>query len=375
MLLNSGCVQSQIEKEVVEKEISEQILPIKIKIKGQLKQIEDIGLLTPSIEFYIGTNIVEIKFGANEFYNIKFKNTAFDKVFELFEVDDFKSNEYFYNPYFKFMSYLETAKEIERQEYIRKFSNYKRRDIEINYLELNSTETIKFTVLSNYINEIAIGILKDIVNKETMITATSMSEALKQPEKVYKLRLRNSKTSILSPEIGKLVNLRILDISGSRIKNIPSEIENCVYLKSIIANASQLSEIPKSIGNLKRLRNLNFAYCKIKELLEEFGKLESLWSLSLGSNQLSALPESISNLKNVQMSSIDKNNFNEFPTEVLGLECVGNLWMHGNNFKTIPKEIANLKGLHHFLIDAQEIENIEEIKLLIPEVRVIDESK
>lgn len=372
MILNLSCVQSQ--NKIDNKSNQEQILPLKIKIQGQLKQVEDAGLLTASIEFTIDTNTIEVKVGANEYYNTNYKNTAFYKIFEMFDVNDFKSNEYYYNPYFKYMSYLETTKEIEGKEYTRKFSNFKRRDIEIDYLNLDSTEIVKFTILSNYVNEIAIEILQEKIDKESMVTATSLSEALKEPEKVYKLRLRNSRTSNLPPEIGKLVNLRVLDISGSRIKNIPPEVENCIHLKSIIANASQLSEIPSTIGSLKKLRNINFGYCKIKELPEEFGNLESLWSLSLGSNQLSDLPESFSNLKNLQMLSISKNNFKKFPNEVLSLECVGNLWMHGNNFKRIPIEIVNLKRLHHFLVDASEIENIEEIKLLIPDVRIIDET-
>lgn len=374
MVLNSGCVQSQPETENETKEIEEQILPIKITIRGQLKQIEDTGLLIPSIQFSIDTNNVEVIVGATEYYNTKYTNTAFNKVFELFDLEDFKSNEYFFNPHFRYMGYLETEKEIKGKEYNRKFSNFKRRDIEINYLELDSAQIVKFTVLSNYLNEIAIEILQDNVDKESMITATSIAEALANPEKVYKLKLRNKRTTTLPPEIGNLVNLRVLDISGSLIKSIPPEIENCTHLKSIIANASQLSDIPNTIGNLKKLRQLNFGYCKIKELPEDFGKLETLWSLSLGSNQLNDLPESISNLKNVQMFSIDKNKFDEFPNEVLGLECVGNLWMHGNNFKRIPTEIVNLKRLHHFLVDASEIENIEEIKSLIPDVRIIDET-
>ena len=374
MLLNLGCAQTQPENKIIEEVFKEQILPIKITIKGQLKQIEDVGLLTPSIHFTIDTNNVEVRVGATEIYNAKYKNTVFQKVFELFELDDFKSNEFFYNPYFKYMGYLEVIKEIGNEEYIRKFSNFKRRDKEINYLELDSTEIIKFTALSNYINKLAIEILQDPIDKESMISATSISEALKHPDKVYKLRLRNSKATILSPEIGRLVNLRVLDISGSRIKRIPSEIENCTQLKSIIANASQLSKIPNSIGNLKKLRNINFGYCQIQELPSEFGNLESLWTLDLGSNKLNNLPESMSNLKNVQMLSIAKNNFDEFPNEVLELECVGNLWMHGNNFNKIPIEINSLKKLHHFLVDAQEIINIEEIKSLIPNVKIIDET-
>ena len=370
MVLNLSCVQGQSDNEIDK----EQILPLKIKIRGQLKQIEDSGLLTPSIEFDIDKNDIEVKVGANEFYYANYENTSFSKVLELFDVDDFKSNEYFYNPYFKYMGYLETSKEIEGKEYRRKFSNFKRRDIEINYLKLDSTEIKKFTILSNYINEIAIEILQESIQKDSMISANSISEALKDPEKVYMLNFRNSKTSILSSEIGKLTNLRVLDISGSQIKKIPTEIENCIHLKSIIANASQLSEVPNSLGNLKKLRNVNFGYCKLKELPEEFGKLKSLWNLSLGSNQLDNLPESFTNLKNLQMLNISKNNFDEFPQEVLSLECVGNLWMHGNNFKRIPSEIVNLKSLHHFLVDITEIENIEEIKSLIPEVRIIDET-
>lgn len=374
LLFNLVCAESQSKNDVIKEETKDQILPIKITIKGQLRQIEDVGLLIPPIHFSIDTNNVEVRVGASEVYNTHYKNTAFFKIFELFEINDFKSDEYFYNPYFKYMGYLETEKEIEGKEYIRKFSDFKRKDIEINYLELDSTEILKFTALSNYLNKLTIEILQDNVDKDTMISARSISEALVTPKKVYKLRLRNSKKTSLTSEIGKLVNLRVLDISGSRIKSLPPEIENCIYLKSIIANASQLSEIPKTIGNLKKLRQINFGYCKIRKLPEEFGKLESLWSLSLGSNQLSDLPESISNLKNVQMFSIAKNNFDDFPDEVLGLESVGNLWMHGNNFHKIPNEIASLKKLHHFLVDAQEIENIEKIKSLIPEVRIIDET-
>ena len=49
--------------------------------------------------------------------------------------------------------------------------------------------------------------------------------------------------------------------------------------------------------------------------------------------------------------------------------------MHGNNFKVIPNEIQNLKSMSHLLVDAHEIDNIEEITKLIPTVRIIDENR
>ncbi|MFK7971609.1 MAG: leucine-rich repeat domain-containing protein [Bacteroidia bacterium] len=330
--------------------------------------------MIPPIHFFIDRDSASMVVGANEVYNIDFWKTEIHQILDDFDLEDFKSNEYFYNPHFRYMAFLEIEKEIDGQNYVRNIASYKRRDIGVEYHNLDSAETSQFAIVSNYLNTLAIMLLQDKADKSKMMTAFSMSEALENPENVYELRLRNSNVSTLGPEVGKLTNLRVLNISGTRIRSIPPEIENCKHLKSILANASSLSKIPSTIGNLKKLRFLNLGACKLSVLPDEIGKLTSLWSLSLGSNQLRSLPKSIANLKNLLMFSIDKNAFNEFPSEVLGLTSVGNLWMHGNNFTKIPREIIQLKALSHLLVDAQEIENIDEIKSLIPDVRIIDET-
>jgi len=79
-------------------------------------------------------------------------------------------------------------------------------------------------------------------------------------------------------------------------------------------------------------------------------------------------------LKHLWFCDFARNNLTAFSNEFWGLEKVNNLWLHGNNIKNIPTGIANLKDLTHLLIDEREVENIEEIKLLLPELRIIDES-
>lgn len=241
---NFGCFKCHLEVGQIQTLPEKEILPIKIKFSGVLRQLDNVGMFIPDIQFKIDTNNIEVKVGANEFHNVDYKNTALDKIFDRLDIEDFKSDKYFYNSHFLYLGYMETEKKIDGENYIRKFSNHRRTDIDIDYFALDSMETANFAELSNYLNEIAIDILKDEVDKNTMITARSVSEALANPEKVYKLRLRNSRTKVLPPEIGELVNLRILDISGSYIKSIPPEIEHCIHLKSIIANASQLSQTP-----------------------------------------------------------------------------------------------------------------------------------
>ncbi len=205
-------------------------------------------------------------------------------------------------------------------------------------------------------------------------TAYSVEEAMADPEGVIELYLRNDKQLTQLPvDIGKMVNLRVLNVSGTKIRTIPNSISNCKYLSEIIANASRITTIPDSIGELGFLRKLNFGYNAIDSIPSSLGQLVGLEELNLGSNHISQLPDSFAGLKHLTFCDVSDNELEIFPDAILGLEKVGNLWMHGNAFDSIPKEIQLLKNLHHFLVDAHEIKNIKEIEALIPGVYIIDE--
>lgn len=351
----------------------ETIFPFKIKLEGVLREIEEVQNSCPPITMVINRDTIRITVGKTEHYTYPYQQSDFDKVLQYFKPSDFQSNNYYFNPYLPYGRIIEIEKSIEGRTYKKIISGYKRRDIDEKYLELDSVEIFKTYHLSKIANEIAIPFIKDTINKADMITAKSMKEALLNPERVYELTLRNTRTNYLSPNIKKLTNLRILDISGSFIKTIPPEIEQCKYLKSILANASRLENIPSTIGNLKQLRVLNLAACKIKTIPSEMGDINSLWSLSLASNQLKTVPESLAKLKNVTFFSIADNNLTHFPIPLLGLESAYNFWIHDNDFNTLPKEIVQLKSLQRLLIDVDDIENMDTIRLLIPEVFIIDE--
>lgn len=227
------------------------IIPIKFTIKGQLRDLKEVGIFCPNIHFFIGKDYVELIVGINEYYKSKIEATGIKPVLDsLFTIDDFQKNGFFYNPYFKYMGILETQKLIDGALYHRKIYNYRRGDMEIDYQPMDSTELIKFTILSHFLNQTALRVLQDSIDGTQMIRAESMHEALKEPESVYELSLRNKRVKSLEG-IGKLVNLRVLDISGSYIEEIPEEIENCQHLIQILANASRLSKIPSSIGTLQ----------------------------------------------------------------------------------------------------------------------------
>ena len=185
----------------------------------------------------------------------------------------------------------------------------------------------------------------------------------------------NSYLKDLPKSIEKMRCLQFLNVSGTGITRLRDELSNCSELVSIVANASKIKTLPNQIGNLINLKYINLGHNKIESVPESIGNLTDLEHLSLGSNDISKLPKEFSNLKNLGFLSLDYNRFNDFPKEVLELHNVHNLWVHNSSFKIIPPEVGRMESLTHLLVDHQVIsdENIEAIKSVNPELRVIRE--
>ena len=369
-LVNYSCSQLKTEKE----KITNPLYPLEVKLMGEIESYKKFGLFSPNAKFNIYEDSVILTLNHNETYHLG-KNNSLDSVIKLFTIDDFRDTNFYYNPFVKKMGYMKISKNINDTTFTQQFTDYRRSDIKIKYSLLNEDEIFKFTKLQD--------LLSDIVNQKLLVDfdcknmkkASSFEEALKNPNEVYSLILTKRTTKKLPDNIDTLKNLKYLSISGTLISELPESIGNLDKLIILSANASRLKQIPKSIAKLKRLREMNLSACKLDSIPEEIGSLTTLWSLSLASNKLSCLPKSISNLKNVSFFTLDNNNFETFPKECTKMLSLHNLWIHNNKFETIPKQIQNLENLGYFLVDAHKIKNIEEIKSLIPNVRIIDKSK
>ncbi len=106
---------------------------------------------------------------------------------------------------------------------------------------------------------------------------TNLTEALKNPNEVRILDLSRSKLKILPKEIGQLQNLQILNSENN-----------------------QLTTLPKEIGKLQNLQELHLQNNQLTTLPEEIGQLQNLKVLHLNNNQLTTLPEEIGKLQNLQ---------------------------------------------------------------------------
>ncbi|XP_022772416.1 probable LRR receptor-like serine/threonine-protein kinase At3g47570 [Durio zibethinus] len=154
--------------------------------------------------------------------------------------------------------------------------------------------------------------------------------------RVTRLELQFQKlTGSLSPNIGNLSFLRVLDLEGNNFNNkipqeigrlrrlkilqlannsisgeIPSNLSSCSELTFVHMRGNQITgEIPGLLGLLSNLNALNLANNSLRgSIPPSLGNLSSLEKLSLGGNRLSGtVPEALGQLTNLSFFSVSVN--------------------------------------------------------------------
>jgi Leucine-rich repeat (LRR) protein len=128
----------------------------------------------------------------------------------------------------------------------------------------------------------------------------SISVALQNPDKVFRLNLSKTRLREIPADIFKFRNLRELDLSRNRIDSVPAAIGSLVNLTSLNLAGNNLELLPDEIGNLSRLVHLNLNRNKIVALPKTIGGLASLELLELWDNELYGIPDEIGNLKKLK---------------------------------------------------------------------------
>ncbi|MGE5041352.1 MAG: leucine-rich repeat domain-containing protein, partial [Candidatus Levyibacteriota bacterium] len=92
------------------------------------------------------------------------------------------------------------------------------------------------------------------------------------------------KITALSPKIGNLTNLQVLNVTNNQISNIPKEIGNLTNLQELYIGTNNLKTFPEEIGNLKKLKTVQVEGNMLtKEEQQRIQKLLPQASISFGS--------------------------------------------------------------------------------------------
>lgn len=128
---------------------------------------------------------------------------------------------------------------------------------------------------------------------------TSLTEALKNPEKVYKLNLRKNKLKEIPPDIFKLTNLQELNLSKNKLTKIPKDISKLTKLEVLDVSSNEIDTLYPEIGLLVNIKKLILNQNIIAHLPGTIGNLMKMNFLDMWGNEIQVFPKEISKLSNI----------------------------------------------------------------------------
>ncbi|XGW00080.1 MAG: COR domain-containing protein [Leptolyngbya sp. BL-A-14] len=149
----------------------------------------------------------------------------------------------------------------------------------------------------------------------------------------------------ISPEVGKLINLKKLVLHNNELQILTSEIGNLCRLTELFLGSNKLTSLPHGVGQLNCLKSLYIFGNQLSKLPAEIVQLTNLQSLSLSSNRLSTLPESLTQLTNLQSLDLNFNGLSTLPESIAQLTNLQSLNLSNNELNTLPESIAQLTNL------------------------------
>ncbi|CAA0842404.1 Probable LRR receptor-like serine/threonine-protein kinase [Striga hermonthica] len=164
--------------------------------------------------------------------------------------------------------------------------------------------------------------------------------------------LNRNLTGNLSPELGRLSNLTILDVMWNNITGtIPREIGKITTLQLLLLNGNQLTgSLPDELGNLASLDRIQIDQNHISgPIPRSFSNLRNAKHFHMNNNSLSGqIPAELSRLPNLVHLLLDNNNLSgPLPPELSEMPNLRILQLDNNNLggTMIPSSYGNMSRL------------------------------
>ena len=234
-------------------------------------------------------------------------------------------------------------------------------------LEQKSLVALKQALLKQNLNNQALQNLTHVPDELDAIRAWFANEKNQGAlQTVTQLNLNNCNLPMIPPEIKRLTNLQVLNLSSNKIAAIPpNAFLGLASLQELHLENNQITAISENAFlGLSSLQTLRLNYNKIAAIPPNaFLGLSSLRHLNLDNNQIAAIPENaFQGLSSLQTLYFYSNKIAAIPENAfLGLASLRNLSLSSNQIAAIPPNafqgLSYLMWLH---LDNNQIAAIPE---------------
>ena len=163
----------------------------------------------------------------------------------------------------------------------------------------------------------------------------------------------------LPEDLGKMVSLKVLDLVGTAIKELPSSVQFLTGLTSLdLTDCKNFVRLPSTICSLKSLHKIILSGCsKFDKLPNDLGNITSLGDLNLSGTAIKELPSSVEFLIGLKALILeDCKNFVPLPRTIFSLESLELLYLSRCPKFVNLENFGNLKHLTYLLLEGTAIE-------------------
>lgn len=124
-------------------------------------------------------------------------------------------------------------------------------------------------------------------------------------------------------------------IDHNKLLTLPSAIQRCANLKTLVCHSNSLYFLPSELGECKKLEHLSLCWNKLQKLPDSITSLPNLKYLFCLKNKLIAIPQNIGNLKRL---CISYNDIRMLPDELADCSKLEWLECKQNYLISLPKQ-------------------------------------
>jgi internalin A len=186
----------------------------------------------------------------------------------------------------------------------------------------------------------------------------SLDENIVKLKGLSKLWLSGNRLSLLPSSICTLTSLELLGLGDNQLSCIPDEIHNLKGLQKLWLSGNKLEKIPSTICKLSHLRKLDVNNNRLIELPVNIGNLINLTFIDVCSNSIENIPSSIERLTKLETLLVNNNNLTVIDEHICNISSLKTLNLSYNNITFIPENISNLINLISFDLNENNLNTL-----------------
>jgi hypothetical protein len=192
---------------------------------------------------------------------------------------------------------------------------------------------------------------------------TSLEEALKTPDNVYKIAIDATGLRRLPQEIKKLPNLHAVAIFGDKKsldwELVVTDLQSLPKLKGLAIDGAGMEEIPYPIFRLVRLSTFEFNNAPITALPVGLFKLKNLTTLVITDTEVAMVPDQIGQLTKLEYLYLKRNKLERLPGSMVRLTNLKSLSIDSNYITSVPSAFKTMGKLESLSLSGNKLSEDE----------------